>query len=100
MMDIFFSDRLTGDIYMERHPIFLDENVPLGEEARWTAFDGIPYNGVQDLGGADDPTIDSALLWATLTDGQFTLSDEAVVLQENEAVALEAQTQIVEDFFI
>jgi hypothetical protein len=75
MLDIFFSDRLTGDIYLEKHPVFIGEphNTDLVE-----------YHGVQDLGGEDDPTIDSAILWATLTEGQLVLSDEAIEMQEKE----------------
>ena len=73
MMDIYFSDRLTGDIYIEKHPVLLGSD-----------FDtrGADYNGEQDLGVEGDPTIDSAILWATLTDGQLELTDEAIALEE------------------
>jgi hypothetical protein len=90
MLDIFFSDRLTGDIYMERHPVFLDENVKVGEQ--FTSYQDIPFNGIQDLGGTEDPTIDSAILWATLTDGQVVLSEEALALEA------EDEMELVEDF--
>ena len=77
MMDIFFSDRLNGDIYLERHPVFL-ENVKFSAPSHYSKT---PYNGVQDFGVEGDPTIDSAILWATLTDGQPVLTDEALALQ-------------------
>ncbi|MGC3941008.1 G8 domain-containing protein, partial [Roseobacter sp. EG26] len=62
LMDIYFSDRLTGDIYIEKHPVFLDDNVAVGQDGHW-AYGNVPFNGVQDLGGSDDPTFDAAKLW-------------------------------------
>lgn len=83
MLDLYFSDRLTGDIYMEKHPVWLNENVRLGPEGDY-GYNDVAFHGVQDLGGEDDPTIDSALLWATLTDGQVVLSDEAIAMEDAE----------------
>ena len=83
LMDLYFSDRLTGDIYLEKHPVFLDSNVAVGTEGH-QVYGSVPFNGVQDLGGEDDPTIDSAVLWATLTEGQLVLSEEALQMEEED----------------
>ncbi|MEO0370767.1 MAG: hypothetical protein AAF231_04845, partial [Pseudomonadota bacterium] len=80
MLDFYFSDRLTGDIYMERHPVFLDESVWVDR-----GYANAQFNGIQDFGVEGDPTIDSAILWATLTDGQVVLSDDALALEAEEA---------------
>ena len=75
MLDIYFSDRLTGDIYFEKHPVLLDDTVTPG----FGRYQNSAFNGVQDLGGVEgDPTMDSAELWATLTDGQVELTDAAI----------------------
>ena len=47
MLDVFFSDRLTGDIYFETHPVLLDENVPL--ENPWSKYGDVPFNGIMDI---------------------------------------------------
>ena len=86
VMDIFFSDRLTGDIYIEKHPVFLDENVPVGEGS---FYRDVRFNGVQDFGEEGDPTFDSAVLWATLTDGQVVLTEEALDMEAEDELWLE-----------
>jgi hypothetical protein len=91
MLDLYFSDRLTGDIYLEKHPVLLDENVRVGPDGDEIWAD-VAFNGVQDLGVQGDPTIDSAILWATLTDGQVVLSDEALALEAEDEI------QPVDDF--
>jgi len=74
VLDLYFSDRVTGDIYVEKHPVFLADNVEVENPWHW-AFGGTPFNGVQDLGVEGDPTSDEAELWATLTDGQLVLAE-------------------------
>lgn len=74
MLDIYFSDRVSGDIYYETHPVWLDDNVALGTGNGFYA--NVAFNGVQDLGGADDPTVDSATLWAVLTGGKIDLTED------------------------
>lgn len=81
-LDIYFSDRVTGDIYVETHPVFV-ENTNLEHHGY---FRDLEFNGVLDLGGADDPTSDAAELWATITNGELVRVDEASedVLAEDE----------------
>ena len=86
MMDIFFSDRLTGDIYYEQHPVLLDQT----PKESGLAPDAV-FNGVLDLGGPDDPTMDSAKLWATLTDGQIVFQEDEPAGAEEEAFLLEME---------
>lgn len=80
MLDLYFSDRLTGDIYYESHPVLLDDNVNLQGQS----FKDVPFNGILDLEGEDDPTMDAAELWATLTGGQLVLSEDATSQPEEE----------------
>lgn len=83
MLDLYFSDRLNGDIYVETHPVFFDDSVVLGQG--YGIYGDVPFNGVLDLdGSADDPTVDSAVLWATLTDGQPVLTEAALMMEEEE----------------
>ena len=87
MLDVYFSDRLTGDIYVETHPVFLEEaDKGRLHDENDSFFGNVPFNGVVDLGGADDPTIDTAILWATLTNGQPVLTDEAIAMLDDEHV--------------
>jgi len=72
MLDLHFSDRVTGDIFVEKHPVLLDDNVMA--EPR---FRGATFNGTRDLDGENDPTMDDAALWATITKGQLVLSEVA-----------------------
>ncbi|SEW44380.1 G8 domain-containing protein [Cognatiyoonia koreensis] len=75
VVDIYFSDRLSGDIYVEKHPVFVQEGSGLGEDGNWW-FRNVEHNGEADLGGPDDPTFDAAQLWATLVEGQPVISDD------------------------
>jgi hypothetical protein len=78
VLDLFFSDRLTGDVYLEKHPVFMEDNGLLGNP--YFMYKDAVYNGVQDLDGSiDDPTFDAAKLWATLTNGQTILTEEALL---------------------
>jgi len=88
VLDIYFSDRMTGDIYVEKHPVFVDESTGLGDEGNWR-FRNVEHNGTVDLGGPDDPTFDAAKLWATLVEGQPVLSDEFVDHAEAEDVQMD-----------
>ncbi len=45
LMDVYFTDRLTGDLYYETHPVYLDDNVRLGRGY----FENAKDNGVQDI---------------------------------------------------
>lgn len=47
LIDIHFTDRLTGDVYYETHPVYLDPNVSLGN-ARSPYANAI-NNGQQDI---------------------------------------------------
>ena len=88
VLDIFFSDRLTGDIYLEKHPVFLDDNV--GVDVPWDYhFSGTPYNGVQDFGVEGDETSDVAELWATLTDGELVIQEQFIEDPEEEALLMD-----------
>lgn len=82
LLDLYFSDRVTGDVYAEKHPVFMDQSVPLGNSD--SVYGNAVYNGILDLDGStDDPTVDAAILWATLTDGQVILSDDAMSDEED-----------------
>ena len=69
LLEVFFSDRLNGDIYVETHPVFIDDNVPLGN--KWHAYRNAVDNGVQDLEGEGAPVIDEARLFATLEGAEW-----------------------------
>ena len=75
VVDLFFSDRASGDIYVEHHAVFVDENAKL-DDPNHLYFSDVAFNGVQDFGVAGDPTSDVARLWATITDGQPVLSEQ------------------------
>ena len=65
-LDLFSSDRLTGDIYSETHPVLLDPNVPLGSP--WFAYKNAKFNGILNLDDPNAPALDEAKLWAVLSD--------------------------------
>lgn len=75
MLDILFSDRLTGDIYMEKYPVFLAKNI---------STDGITYHGDRAHGELGTTKIDDAILWATFEEGEMILTDQARRLEELE----------------
>ena len=81
VLDVYFSDRISGDIYIEKHPVFVAEGSGLGEEGNWW-FRNVEHNGVQDFGEDGDTTSDAADLWAALVDGQLVLSED--LPEENE----------------
>ncbi|MEL6119141.1 MAG: G8 domain-containing protein [Pseudomonadota bacterium] len=89
VLDIYFSDRVTGDIYVEQHPVFVNDNAHLGSDTGFFRND-IDFNGVLDLGGENDPTSDVAELFATVTDGQIVLADE---LEDDEASLQEPESE-------
>jgi len=47
LTDVFFTDRLTGDVFVETHPVYVDENVPLGNE--FFRYSDAKNNGIQDI---------------------------------------------------
>ena len=49
LVDLYFTDRVTADVYYETHPVFVDDNVAtkLGKEF-WEYRDAINH-GTQDL---------------------------------------------------
>lgn len=53
LVRLYSTDRATGDIYYETHPIYIEDNVPLGSE---TAGSG-RYSDVQDNGVLDIETV-------------------------------------------
>ncbi|WP_299829762.1 G8 domain-containing protein [uncultured Roseobacter sp.] len=83
MVDLYFSDRITGDIYTENHPVMIDPNVPLGNQ--FTSYGDAIFNGVADLDGSEsDPTQEAADLFAQLTDGQVVLAEDPPDPEEEE----------------
>jgi hypothetical protein len=70
LVDVFFSDRFNGDVYVETHAVFIDKNVPLGNQ--WFAYRNARNNGVQDLEGEGAPILDEARLFATVENGEWT----------------------------
>ena len=54
MLDLFFTDRLSGDVYVEQHPVFIDGNVPLGNQ--FFAYANAQDNGVQAIHQMPDGT--------------------------------------------
>lgn len=50
LMDLYFTDRATGEVYYETHPLFIDDAVPLGHEtAGGGRYAGAVSNGTQDF---------------------------------------------------
>ncbi len=47
LIDLYFTDRVTGDIYYETHPIYFDENVPLGDTSK--IYGSAINNGTQKI---------------------------------------------------
>ena len=80
---------MTGDIYVEQHPVFVNDNAHLGSDTGFFRND-IDFNGVLDLDGENDPTSDVAELFATVTDGQIVLADE---LEDDEASLQEPESE-------
>ncbi|MGC3940962.1 hypothetical protein ACOTTU_24470, partial [Roseobacter sp. EG26] len=70
--------------------VFLDDNVAVGQDGHW-AYGNVPFNGVQDLGGSDDPTFDAAKLWGTIIEGQVVLSEEARLPDAEEDTVLDTE---------
>jgi len=83
LADVYFSDRLTGDIYKEVHPVLVQDDTAERFGAPYQYHSKVKFNGIRDLDADDDLTFDTAQLWATLTGGQVTLS-EAALAEEND----------------
>lgn len=47
LVDIYFTDRLTGELYYETHPVYLDPNVPVGNQ--YNSYANAIHNGTQDI---------------------------------------------------
>lgn len=89
MVDLYFSDRLTGDIYTESHPVMIDPNVPLGNP--FTSYSDALFNGVADLDQSEsDPTQEAAELFAELTEGQVVLAEDPPAPEADEELPEEA----------
>jgi hypothetical protein len=54
LTDVYFTDRATGDVYFETHPVYIEDNIAskLGEP--WWDFKSAQDNGVQDITQAAD----------------------------------------------
>lgn len=55
LLDIYTTDRLTGDVFYETHPVYLDSNVPLGNQ--FFSYADAKSNGVQDIVEMSDGTL-------------------------------------------
>ena len=47
LVDLFSTDRLTGDVFVEKHPVYMDENVRLGNQ--YSHYIDAKDNGLQDI---------------------------------------------------
>jgi Ca2+-binding RTX toxin-like protein len=67
LLDIYFTDRVTGDIFYETHPVFIDETVVRKLGQPWWDYENAIDNGIQDfqdIGGllvAGDHILDLAI---------------------------------------
>ena len=55
LLDVYVTDRLSGDVYVEHHPVWIDGNVSLGNE--FSPYGGAKANGVQDITEMADGTL-------------------------------------------
>lgn len=81
LLDILFSDRATGDIYKEIHPVLMDEDT-VQLRPNHPVYKDFVHNGTMDLDSPENPATDVASLWATLTDGQLVLAEELPLADE------------------
>jgi len=106
LLDIFMTDRVTGDVYYETHPIFIDDSVPLGSETAASGrYANVETNGVLNIvthGGvtmAGDIPLDTPLpaepnqdvtfnddhkIWEALTSGQGVFSETELASMEDD----------------
>ena len=49
LSDIYFTDRATGEIYYETHPVFLAENTAAKLGQSWSSFKNAIDNGTQNI---------------------------------------------------
>lgn len=108
LLDVYFSDRLTGDVYYETHNVALTEQTTRGFGKWWSDYENAKPNGVQDIVTQNGETragdivlgkplqavpysaqqqeaqLDSATLWNALTDGQGVRDDTPPVEVEEE----------------
>ena len=54
IIEVFFTDRLTGDVYVEKHPVFMNDNLRV--DNAFSRYFESKYNGVQDLVEMPDGT--------------------------------------------
>ncbi|MEM6940247.1 MAG: DUF4214 domain-containing protein [Pseudomonadota bacterium] len=54
LLDIYFTDRVTGEIFFETHPVWIPEDTASSFGASWSAYQNVPENGVQDITGQGD----------------------------------------------
>jgi hypothetical protein len=92
LTDVYFTDRLTGDVYYETHPVFIDNIADkLGQ---WhSSFKDAVHNGVQDITAtasgnfAGDVQLDTPVLVATGAD--LVEGAETPVVEEDATQATE-----------
>ena len=49
LLDIYFTDRGTGQLYYETHPVMIGSDVAFGTSSNGGIWQNTPFNGVQDM---------------------------------------------------
>lgn len=84
LLDIYFTDRLTGEIYYETHPVYISDGVPLGSAtAAGGRYANVVDNGIQNIVGqmAGDYALDTPIAAEPVTT-VTTLASTTPELQE------------------
>lgn len=66
LLNIYFTDRLTGHLYFETHPVFLKEKTATRLRSPHFEFEDAIYNGQRDLSADELDQLATPVMWATL----------------------------------
>ncbi len=104
LLDVYFSDRETGDVYYETHTVELDEFVTNGVGQWWSDYENVAHNGIKEITTTDGVTragdiiLDEAFVavpfvdardeahqvsaWEALTSGHGVVGEDAPLVED------------------
>ena len=89
LIDIYFTDRLTGELYKEIHPVWL-EDLSLGA----SKFDNVVHNGIQDITVENGVSSAGGLVLDTAIPVIVAQTTEAMTMETHSMEAHTTEAQI------
>ncbi len=85
LLDIYFTDRVTGEIFFETHPVYVPVDIANGFGAPWSPYSEARFNGIQDIVDSNGIVSagDNLLGVSTQITQSFGLSEQQIDGQNN-----------------